>query len=484
MTKHEDLLVKVRASNPIPCDVDLPLDMVREVPPLAAVLSRRTNMVTTDTPTPSQGTTPTRRRGALIAAAVAVVAIAIALPAFLIANGSETAQTEPPVTAPVDTTVTPVDDQAVVAAPGTEAAHDLVEAYYAAYNAGDTEAALNLLSPIMREVSPATMTYWIETLGERVDAECIDAQDGSDAIVCRERYTDPLHALSGTEAETEMRYAERNGLLLQVHEDSHFLVPGCQQNRCPGVIVEAAESVVWTYEQVEAGFFTWLEATHPDVAETIGDASRLGYFAADVEATGLALPYLAEFEASGGIEAAAGASMDPDFAGMTVTEAVEVVYMALNSHDAATYEELLGSPPDDPTEWFWAQGRVWNTTCEPVADSTNSLRCSLVIEDEFYTKAGAVFEAVEIWTLTDGGELFSSIESANSSGYWAYYDFEVDYARWMRETHPEVADSVFVNLGFMHNGEAAAIAVAYLDEFLAASDTYPRDADPRNDWHG
>jgi hypothetical protein len=54
----------------------------------------------------------------------------------------------------------------------------------------------------------------------------------------------------------------------------------------------------------------------------------------------------------------------------------------------------------------------------------------------------------------------------------------------MREAYPEDAAIAFPTVDLVHNGEAAAIAVAHLDEFLEASDKYPRDPDGINDWRG
>jgi hypothetical protein len=45
---------------------------------------------------------------------------------------------------------------------------------------------------------------------------------------------------------------------------------------------------------------------------------------------------------------------------------------------------------------------------------------------------------------------------------------------WMRETYPDVLDQVFAGSEIIHNGEAAVIAMDYIDEFIEQSPEYPR----------
>lgn len=170
-----------------------------------------------------------------------------------------------------------------------------------------------------------------------------------------------------------------------------------------------------------------------------------------------------------------------DIAGMSTLEAVEGMYASMNSYDPAVYEDFFGEPPDDMREWFWAQGRYHERVCEETANP-DEVRCEGRNTDEFFTKAGAVFEVRELWTKV-GDELIWSLDWANSSG-WAYHDFEQDLAIWMREAYPEDAAIAFPTDDLVHNGEAAAIAVAHLDEFLEVSDQYPRQPEAVNDWFG
>ena len=167
---------------------------------------------------------------------------------------------------------------------------------------------------------------------------------------------------------------------------------------------------------------------------------------------------------------------------MTLLEEVVAGYGAYDSHDPVAYEEFFGEPPGDAIEWFWEQGRRLTVDCVET-ETPDQVRCEGTYTDNLYTKAGAVFEFRELWTRA-GSEPLGIIEWANSSGWWAYSDFENDYALWMREAYPEDAAIAFPTVDLVHNGEAAAIAVAHLDEFLEASDKYPRDPDGRNDWRG
>lgn len=52
----------------------------------------------------------------------------------------------------------------------------------------------------------------------------------------------------------------------------------------------------------------------------------------------------------------------------------------------------------------------------------------------------------------------------------------------MRKAYPD--DAAFPTNDLIYNGEAARIAVAHLDEFLEASDDYPRSPDGQDDGKG
>lgn len=485
MTMNSDLLGRVTAADPMPWDADLPPDVVDAMRTATSIMREEPQMIEDRSTEPlEQGARPDRRsrwRGLAVAAGVALVILLIAIPAGILLTrdtGTEGDGT-PPATEPAAEPSTTTTTQAAVDSEAMASLSTLLDQYYEAYNSGDADAVLALLSPMMREVNPSMVEYWIGTLGEQVDATCTPLSDGSVGMTCVENYTDPLHAASGAHATTRMQYFERNGLLFQAHDANHTIMPGCQQNRCPGTIVDASGSIpVWSYGDHEAGFYAWLESAHPDVAATIGDAAAIGYYRGDREATLAALPYA---EAYGATEPAEATGQGPDFSGMSTLEAVEAVYAALNSRDADTFEAFFGTPPDDPTQWFWEQGRIWNHEC--TEDGSGTVTCEIEVEDDFYTRAGAVFRHTEEWTLTDG-VLFDTVLEAESSGYWAYHDFEAAFAAWMRDTHPDEAAIAFVGGDFVHTGEAARIAVARLDAFLADSDEYPRTADPTDDYMG
>ena len=127
---------------------------------------------------------------ALVTAAAALVAVGGTL--LLVGPRADVAETP---TTLVTTTAPPVT---TTAAPvSTAAVEALVAEYYAAYNAGDAERAIELLSPTMRMTSPAEIRFRVEELGEQVDAQCIPAPKYPGTIVCEESYTDPLHGAAG-----------------------------------------------------------------------------------------------------------------------------------------------------------------------------------------------------------------------------------------------------------------------------------------------
>ncbi len=402
-------------------------------------------------------------------------------------DSAEAAQTVPTTAAPapsttvaaVVATTTTTSTTTTEAPPETAAVEALLEGYYDAYNAGDHEAALALLSTV-RELNPIYLEYWVGILGEKVESDCVESRKYPGGLKCIETYRDDLHGAAGEWSEAHYLYFEHDGLLKQLRDPDSFVFPGCKLSRCPGSHIAVDGPVpVWSYEAFELDLFAWLEQQHPDTAELVGDPGRLHYFVHDADAASVVMPFVEEFVAQSedwGVPDAEGA----DLTAMTALEAVLAFYEVLNSHDAAQYEAHFGYPPDDPTLWFWVQGRRWDADCTET-ENEDEVRCELEVTDDFYTKAGAIFEYRELWTKSEGN-LFWTTEWANSSDHWVYHDFEEDFGAWMREAYPDDAAIAFPTNDLVHNAEAALIAVAHLDEFLEWSDKYPRDPDPRNRW--
>jgi hypothetical protein len=480
MNRNADLLARVAAADPMPWDADLPAEVVGAVRPATSILREASEMIDdrVTEPTRPEGRPDGRPRwrGLAIAAGVAFIILLIAIPVGMLRNPATESDADdtPPASEPSMTTTTRTEDGEAMAS-----LTSLLDRYYEAYNRGDIDTVLGLLSPMMRELNPAMVEYWISTLGEHVDATCTPLADGSAGVTCFEEYTDPLHSASGTHAVTRMQYFERDGLLFQAHDANHLIMPGCQQNRCPGTMTDASGAVpVWSYGAFEADFYAWLETAQPEVAAMIGDASAIGYYRGDQQATLAVLPYVEAYARTDPVEATGEGA---DLSAMSTLEAVEAMYAAVNSRDAEAFAAFFGTPPDDAMEWFWAQGRIWNHEC--VDDGAGTVTCEIDVEDDLYTRAGAVFRHTEQWTLVDG-TLFDTVLRAESSGYWAYYNFEADFASWMAEHHPDEAAIAFIGSDFVHTAEAATIARERLDEFLAASDDYPRDPDPRDEYSG
>jgi hypothetical protein len=366
--------------------------------------------------------------------------------------------------------------------PPSAAAQALVDQYYAAYNGGDAETALGLRSDFMPATPAHNVRFWVNTLHEQVAADCVPSPVNPAALRCVETYTDSLHGPAGVTGRAVYQYTERNGQLIQSLDSQMWMPPGCQAGRCPGEIVNVpGKDPLWDYELIEEELFAWLEQSYPEAVADIEDSQRLHYLAGNSEDVAAVLPYVDEFVANSpdwGVQVAAA----DDGPAMSLLEEVVAGYEAYDSHDPVVYEEFFGEPPGDVVEWFWAQGRRVNVDCVET-ETPDQVRCEGFYTDDFYTKAGAVFEFRELWTRA-GDEPLGLIEWSNSSGWWAYSDFEMDYALWMREAYPEEAAIAFPSVDLVHNGEAAAIAVSHLDEFLEASDEYPRDPDGKDDWTG
>ena len=349
----------------------------------------------------------------------------------------------------------------------TAAVESLVEEYYAAYNSGDAERAIGLLSATMRMTSPAELRFRVEELGERVDAQCIPASGYPGAIVCAESFTDPLHGVAGLTLRTSFLYIERDGLLVQTTDPgATYTYPGCLSNRCPE-----------RYDEFAADLFNWLNSTRPSVADRIGAADRLNYFAADGQAIAAALPFAAEFVAQ---SPEWGGSTPPAIAGMESLEAVEAHYAALNSRDPAVYRSFHGEPPAEAMLWLWDLGTTWGAQCEAVPGSNALVRCEEEISDGFYSKAGAEFRYRTLWSIADG-RILATDEWEMTSGYWAYTAFEYDFGNWMLSTYPSEHQIAFAGARLARTPEAAEIAVSRIDEFLDQSADYPRSPDPVNE---
>jgi hypothetical protein len=350
----------------------------------------------------------------------------------------------------------------------------MVDSFHEAYNSGDAEAALALLSPASPQVSPANLEFWIESLGEQVTAECVPSVDIPGGLMCVERYRDRLHGPAGETNRTTFHYFENNGVLGRIHDRFELRLLGeCVDFRCPGDAVEVVgEAVVWSYETFEADLFSWLEQSYPEVAQSIGDPANLGYFGRDTEAVTEALPYVDEFVVRS--ETWPRVTGSRDLAGMSVLEAVLAEHEAFNSHDPDTFEAWYGRPPDDIVAWFWGLDTRFESDCQNT-ENPMIVQCSSRLVDGFYSKAGAVVEQTQLWT-TSGNELILLHTSGPHSIDWAWFEFEYDMKAWMREAYPDAAGQIFEGR-LNRDGESAVIAMNYIDEFIEQSTEYPRAAD-------
>ncbi|MDJ0663174.1 MAG: hypothetical protein QNJ75_01360 [Acidimicrobiia bacterium] len=393
---------------------------------------------------------------ALVTAAAALVAVGGTL--LLVGPGADV--TETPTTL-VTTTAPPVT---TTAAPvSTAAVEALVAEYYSAYNAGDAERAIGLLSPMMRMTSPAEIRFRVGELGEQVDGQCAPASRYPGSIVCAESYTDRFHGTAGLTLDTSFLYTERNGILLQTQGPGSInIYEGCLSNRCPN-----------EYDEFAVALFDWLTFMYPSAANRIGDASRLNYFAADGAAIAAALPHVGEFVAQ---SPDWGGSTTLAIEGMEPLEAVEAHYATLNSRDPAVFRSFYGETPDEAMLWFWELGTRWVAECEAVPDDNTLVRCEEEWSDDFFSKAGAEFRYGTLWSVADGQ--MTSTREWEIISYWAWSDFEGDFGYWMRSAYPDDHRIAFVGSDLARTPEAAAIAITRIDEFIDQSANYPRSPDP------
>ncbi len=401
---------------------------------------------------------------AVAAATALVVLIAVGGTLLLLGPSAEVAETPttpaPPTTVPPTTVLTPVTTEAVSDTADVEA---LLAEYYNAYNAGDVEEALALLSTTFRVVSPANLQRWVGVLGEQVIGDCRPAQDYDNGLLCFETYEDDLHRIAGLSLSSTLLYFERDGLLVQTHPPgADAFLPGCLQGRCPQI-----------YDRFADDLFEWLSRSYPAAAAQIEDADDLYYSVPIESAVASVLPYVAEFVTQSPTWRQASSVSE----GMSAESVVAEYYDAINSRDPERMEELMGVPMDEAFLWLWGLGTQLDATCTPDSADPSVVRCEEAWRDEFYTKAGAQFTYGIYWSVVDG-RVNSVNEWQLTSSYWAYVDFENDFGTWLATAYPEEHLLAFEGIRMARTPEAATVAVARIQEFLDQSEDYPRSADP------
>jgi hypothetical protein len=186
------------------------------------------------------------------------------------------------------------------------------------------------------------------------------------------------------------------------------------------------------------------------------------------------MPFAAEFVAQ---SPEWGGSTTLAIAGMEPLEAVETHYATLNSRDPALFRSFYGEPPDEAMLWFWELGTRWLAACETVPGDAALVRCEEELLDDFYSKAGAVFQYGTLWSVSEG-QMLSTGEWEIASD-WVWFAFEYDFGDWMRIAYPEDHQVAFAGgARLARTPEAAAAAVKRVDEFIDQSADYPRSPDP------
>ncbi len=439
-------------------------------------------------PEPMIGADPQFRasRGwrAVVAVAAMAGAAAVVAVTLLFVGGGDPVPDDESVTAettaaPTPTTSPPASTsttQSVDASVDLSALRAMVDAYHEAYNSGEAEAAFALLSPLSPEVSPINLEFWIDSLGEQVFAECVPSLQIENGLMCVERYRDRLHGPAGETIRTTFHYFESDGRLGRLHDRYEFRAGDCVDSRCPGDALDTSGGwdFAWSYEAFETDLFSWLEQSYPEVAQSIGEPANLSYFLRNSEAVVAALPYVDEFVAQS--ETWPRVTGQRDLAGMSVLDAVLAEHEAYNSHDPGIFQAWYGRPPDDWVRWMWGFDTRFVSECE-TTEIPAVVECTSSQIDGFYTKAGAIFEQTQLWTVS-GNELILLHTTGLSSGGWVWYEFDRDMKAWMQQAYPEVAAEIFVGQDLIRSGRTAAIAMDYIDEFLEQSSDYPRAADP------
>lgn len=246
--------------------------------------SGRTVMTTVaERPAPTTDTPPRHRRGLAIAFAAAVVVLAGVGSLLWFTGGSQS----------------PADE-----------AMALIEDYYDAYNAGETEGLLEIFDPAAAPLPIYNVEYWITGLGEQIQGTCepITELEIEGFIECREVITDELHSQAGLQMETLTIYklnddgtlTYRDGWEWQRNFEEawdkrtpcEFDPTHCVQNRTYG-------KYAGDYAEFDEAFSDWLAVAYPDLAAEVG---KLNYRQgpASIDAVRSLIPLVDEYLAATG----------------------------------------------------------------------------------------------------------------------------------------------------------------------------------------
>ncbi len=489
-----DIDTRVRAANPVRDEQleqlfgdDTSARLLREIRDRRVVPMRTSDDTDRQFEIPTPPETPWWRRGWVAAlSAAAVVLLIIGVVALVQSDNDPPVGGEAPATTTAPATTAP--ESAATVAPDPVDPIAVVMSSIDAYNAGDAEEWLSHFSEdatiagFRRADAAAAFAPVFAANAVRTTAEpCRVVEtgaDGSSTVECDHVEVNDFNGPAGfVHPDTAAYSVDADGLI------GFYSVPTSVDYRA--------------VTRYETGFWFWLEETHPDVFARIeselvatgqsppGAGGKFPETVADME---LSLQYVDEFVAQSD-------AYPIDRAG---EQALAVVLSSIDAYNAGDMEAWLDHFTQDAAifgasrltataehaPWLAAGSQFTITEpCSPdglSSDGQPVIDCRIDETNAFHGPGGITNSLAATFTVSEEG---ISLAAPADFGWANWSRFNSRFWVWLEQAHPDVFDEIELTVGasgtdnsnqrMPQTAEAMAIALQFVDEFVAQSDEYP-----------
>lgn len=462
MSTTERIYALLVEANPVPEDEWMGPVRSPVAPHLRAVDPRRAPVQSQSIPQIVDRTPPPPPRRWLPAAVAAAVIAAAVIGGAVLFSGEEADQ--PPAGEPtttVDQGASPDREASAVAA---------VEAFYAALVAGDIESMVDSTDADAAERSMWEFNIVLTSAGEQTVESCqsVGVQQNFVLVHCAVRWDGPVAQAVGIDRLTAPWWVYDDGTL-----QWQTLVGGdfTKVHRTYRSYMQLFEPAAW---QAACDV-----AAYP--AGMVIDAG-MALTAACAEATLSVSEEVAAWQEAGGFVSAAS----------VLQGWFENAVAVHNSGDFEAFRSLFAARPrvfgsvlDSDVDWeaqrsFMAAGEQWMITGECEAIDSVSVTCPATLVNDFMGPAGIRFEVPALAMSFEGDGTVVSLGAQTWKVAGTPEDYFAAFDEWLAGAHPEVHAGLgprVVELsgdwGLLPGADDMVTVLAYVDEFLAASDVYP-----------
>ena len=178
-----------------------------------------------------------------------------------------------------------------------------------------------------------------------------------------------------------------------------------------------------------------------------------------------------------------------------LAQRVAVIEEAIAVYNEGSLDDFMASLADDarfyaavepgPIEQAIVVANDQWTLRGSCQDSAAGVRCPIVVRDDFHGAGGLEGLGSLVFRFNETNEITRVGEAAGRTAYGGYLVFDRDFATWFTENYPEAgadygqpfaASELLLSFRFLPDPEDMALALQYVDEFVAQSDRYPIDA--------